>query len=132
MMLLDKLQVLKQDRFYGAITMLSLSIVGFLFAWLFYSSPKQEPSYEQKRLSDTKVCIDFAKHKGFSVSTPTNRIVEITNNNLNSATFIYATAESVILACSNFELKRFCLGVESECGLDGLKIVLGYENANAV
>lgn len=131
-MLLNKLQVLKQDRFYGGITMLSLSVIGFLLSWLYYNDPKQEPNYDNKRIIDTKACVDFAKHKGFNVTTPTNRLIEITSDNLSSATFIYATAESVVLACNNFELKRFCLGVESECGLDGLKIVLGYESADTV
>lgn len=131
-MLLDELQILKQDKYYGAIGMLFIAVTLSLATWTFYKNPKLEPSYEMKMAEDLKICTEFAKHKGFEVNTVTPSIIEITNNNLQESTFIYATSESVLLACSNFDMKRFCLGDETECGISGLKIVLGYEKPNEI
>lgn len=41
--------------------------------------------------------------------------------------FSFATSESIILACSNIDMKSYCMGVSSECGIDGTKIIFSYE-----
>ncbi len=101
-------------------------------SWSFYSSPKQEPDYDRKRMMDISSCMSFARHKGFSAeqpkdSTEMNRVIEITSSSIDEPAFMFAAVESVLLACDNIELKSFCLGLSSECSMDGLKMVLVYE-----
>jgi hypothetical protein len=127
-MLINKLQVLYKDRFYIAAILSSLSIIVAFGAYLLYSSPFQEPKYEQKKLADMKSCVAFSEHKGLTVEQDGKSVLVITKSGFDEPKFTFSMIEAVILACDNIEFKSFCMGVESQCGIDGTKVVLTYEN----
>lgn len=136
MIRINRLEIFPSERMWITILMLAASIIMSAISWSYYSSPKMEPDYDRKRMIDIASCMSFAKHKGFHAeqprdSTEMNRVVEISMQQFDEPAFMFASAESVLLACDNIELKSFCLGVASECSIDGLKMVLVYEKPHA-
>lgn len=131
-MLLNKMEVITKERNILTVVFFLLSLVLIAVSWSFYISPRDEPDYDRKRMVDIASCTSFARHKGFMSVQPkdsseSSRVVEISLETLDEPSFMFASVESVLLACNNIELKSFCLGVESECGINGLKMILVYE-----
>jgi len=126
--MLDKFQALKEDRFYISIVLCALSSLLAVSSYSIYSQPKLEPSYEKKRTADMNACKSFAKHKGFDVKQTGKAVLTLTKESFgNDEKFTFASVESVIISCGNIEMKSFCFGVESQCSIDGTKVVMNYE-----
>lgn len=135
MIKLNKLELFPTERVWITSILLIVAALMTVASWTYYDSPRLEPDYDRKRMTDIASCMSFAKHKGFKAeqpkdSTETSRVIEISTQTLDEPAFMFASIESVLLACSNIELKSFCLGVSSECSVDGLKMVLVYEKPN--
>jgi hypothetical protein len=126
-MLINRLQTLKNDRFYISAIMLAISTIVFIASYMIYAEPRLEPNFDAKRSTDVQSCIDFASHKGFDTKKQGLSVIEISDSNLGYPKLMFTKVETVVAACHNVELKSFCLGVESECGLNGLKMVMVYE-----
>lgn len=136
MLKLNKLEVFPVERNWITIVLIVISVVLFTASWRYYNDPRGEPDYDRKRMTDITSCIGFAKHKGFDAaqpkdSTESSRVIEVTSNTIDEPAYTFAAVESVLLACDNIELKSFCIGLSSECSIDGMKMVLVYEKPNA-
>jgi|AntDeeMinimDraft_5_1070356.scaffolds.fasta_scaffold11709_2 hypothetical protein len=113
-------------------TILSSIIAGFavcayLAAWTMYSSPREEPDFEAKKVADMRECESFGKHKGFSTRRVGDSVLEMTVDGFDDPKFTFAMSEAIILACDNIDVKNYCMGIATECGIDGTKIVFSYE-----
>jgi hypothetical protein len=130
-MLIDKLQVFVRDRFFIALAMCCFSAFFFTASYLMYKEPRLEPDYESKRDADMKECKAFAEHKGFAVTPDGRSVMTISSTRLDDPGVLFATLETVVVACRNIELKTVCMGVEQQCGLNGTKMTLTYEKPQA-
>jgi hypothetical protein len=131
MRFIDRLQLIANDRIIIAGPLLVISLMLFGAAWYEYQQPRHEPNYDQKRSKDIAQCIGFSKHKGFSSKRPNPHLLELTSDKFDDPKFTFSTVESIVLGCPNLDLKSFCLGVKEECGIQGVKMVLGYEKPDA-
>ena len=129
-MLMNKLQTIRNDKFYISSIIASFSALVIIASWSIYSQPHLEPDFAAKREMDIKQCVNFAKHKGFSTKQEGTSVVEMTLNTLSAPKLMFAEVETVIAGCHNIELKSFCIGVSSECGVDGIKMVMVYEGGS--
>lgn len=129
-MMINKLQTLKNDRFYISSIITALSALAFLSSWGLYSQPKLDPDFATKRQSDISMCSKLAVHKGFEVNREGTSVLEVYSDKFSSPKLMFTGIETVIAGCHNVELKNFCLGVEEECGLNGMKLVMVYEGGS--
>lgn len=129
--MLDKMQISRQNKHGMTVAFMLGALMLTVFSYAFYANPKSEPDFEKKRMLDIADCMTFARSKGLKTIQPKNstepdRVLEITTETLDEPAFMMANVESVLLACSNIEAKSICLGEKSECGVDGLKIIMVY------
>lgn len=129
--MINKFQAFKQERFYISTILAVAAIAFYAFAYMLYSAPKLEPSYEEKRSQDIASCNQFAGYKGYESRTVGRSNIEFTNEELTLDVKTFSDVESIMLACDNLEPQLFCLGIESYCGLNGKKMVLTYEEPSA-
>jgi hypothetical protein len=130
-MLLERFQVFPNDRsLIGVIFMvLSLGLGGL--SYVMYSTPKEEPDFDAKQKSDIAFCKEFGVKKGFEVKREGESVLSMTSAQFDDPKYQFSKVESVILACDNLEMKTFCMGISSVCGLDGTKMVFSYEKPTA-
>lgn len=96
-------------------------------SWSMYTSPLDEPDFLTKRAQDMRSSSQFGQHKGFSSRQVGDSVIEMTMEGFDDPKFSFAISESIILACSNIDMKSYCMGASSECGIDGTKIIFSYD-----
>jgi hypothetical protein len=125
-MIIQVNQLFKNDRTILAMVFFSIAVVFFVWAGIVYSSPKLEADTNKKIKADMKYCTEFIKTKGFDVKPKSSISLEATSEKFDDPKFRFTAVEGVFLACNNLELTKFCMGVASDCGLNGMKFSLNY------
>tara|TARA_B100000809_G_scaffold255150_1_gene293294 strand:- start:2302 stop:2697 length:396 start_codon:yes stop_codon:yes gene_type:complete len=120
-------QLFKNDRTILAMVFFSITVVLFAWAGILYSSPKLDPDTNQKIKADMKYCKEFIKTKGFDVKPKSSISLEASSSKFDDPKFRFTAVEGVFLACNNLELTGFCMGVASDCGINGMKFSLNYK-----
>lgn len=129
--MINKFQAFTRERFYISVALSAVSLALLAFSYSIYSTPKMEPSYEEKKESDIAKCNQFAGFKGYESRLVGRSNLELTDEQLTLNVKTFTDVESIMLACDNLEPQLFCLGLEGYCGLDGKKLVLKYEEPKA-
>lgn len=134
--MINKNQVIKNDKFIIAAVLTAFAIVFWGATFLIYSSPKLEPDVQVRRSKDVGSCTRFTEQLGYQVKSKSRSVLEITTSEFSDPKLTYLNVKQVALGCANMEPVSFCLGAGDICGLPkemayGLKLNMAFKEPQA-
>ena len=133
--MVNKQELIKNDKFIIAAILLALSVVMWGATYLIYANPKLEPDVQQRRSKDVSTCSRFATSLGYTVTTKSRSELEVVTQEFSDPNMTYLNVKQLALGCNNMEPISFCLGAGETCSIKdvpyGLKINMAFKTPKA-